>query len=99
MIECPPARGVERKIASHPSLKPQTLMRQLVHASLPLGDGVVLDPFMGSGSTIAAASALGIRSIGIETDANFFRLAETAIPELADLPCRLPSDCDAPTRL
>ena len=86
VIECAPARGPERKIADHPSLKPQALMRQLVHASLPLGEGIVLDPFMGSGATIAAATALGIRSVGIEIDADFFRLAETAIPKLAELP-------------
>ena len=86
VIECSPARGLEREIADHPSLKPQALMRQLVHASLPLGEGIVLDPFMGSGSSIAAATALGIRSVGIEIDADFFRLAEIAIPKLARLP-------------
>ncbi len=92
LIECGPARGIEREIADHPSLKPQALMRQLVHASLPLGDGVILDPFMGSGSTIAAADALGISSIGIEVDAKFYSLAERAIPQLASLPCGLTSD-------
>lgn len=92
VIECSPARGVERDIAPHPSLKPQALMRQLVHASLPLGTGVVLDPFMGSGATIAAASALGMRSVGVEIDADFFALAQTAIPRLASLHCPLPSD-------
>ena len=86
VIECSPARGLEREIADHPSLKPQALMRQLVHASLPLGEGIVLDPFMGSGSSIAAATALGIPSVGIEIDPDFFRLAETAIPKLARLP-------------
>ena len=86
VIECAPARGLEREIADHPSLKPQALMRQLVHASLPLGEGVVLDPFMGSGATIAAATALGVHSVGIEIDAAFYRLAETAIPKLAELP-------------
>lgn len=86
VIECAPARGLEREIADHPSLKPQALMRQLVHASLPLGKGIVLDPFMGSGATIAAATALGLRSVGIEIDADFFDLAKTAIPKLAELP-------------
>lgn len=85
VIECAPARGLERDIGQHPSLKPQLLMRQLVHAALPLGEGVILDPFMGSGSTIAAASALRLRSIGIETDQIFFDLAVQAIPALADL--------------
>ena len=78
-----PAR--EREIADHPSLKPQHLLRIFVRALLPLGRGVVLDPFMGSGSTIAAASSLGIDSIGIEVDPDFFALAEKAIPKLAAL--------------
>jgi site-specific DNA-methyltransferase (adenine-specific) len=85
LMSVPPARGRERAIAPHPSLKPQRLMRRLVRASLPLGEGVVLDPFMGSGSTIAAASALGLRSIGLERDAGYFRLAKRAIPELSRL--------------
>lgn len=95
VIECAPARGREKEIAPHPSLKPQALMRQLVHASLPLGEGVVLDPFMGSGATIAAAAALGIRSIGIEINRGFFDLAERAIPGLASLPGPLLLDSDA----
>jgi len=49
----------EREVAAHPSIKPQSLMRRLVWASLPLGEGIVLDPFMGSGSTIAAAESVG----------------------------------------
>lgn len=83
LIYSSPARGIERKIASHPSLKPQHFLRQLVQAALPLGEGVILDPFMGSGSTIAAASACGLRSIGIEMNPEYFELAEQAIPELA----------------
>ena len=47
----------ERAIADHPSLKPQAFLRQLVYAVLPLGEGVIVDPFMGSGSTVAAAEA------------------------------------------
>ena len=99
VIHCSPARGVEKEIAPHPSLKPQLLMRQLVRASLPMGDGVVLDPFMGSGATIAAAAALRIRSIGLEKDSNFFVMAQQAIPRLADLHLALPWDSDATTRL
>ena len=85
LVHAAPARGAERQIAPHPSLKPQALMRQLVRASLPLGEGVVLDPFMGSGSTIAAASAMGIQSIGIERNDEYFRLASKAVPRLAAL--------------
>lgn len=86
LIAAAPARGEERRIAPHPSLKPQSFMRQLVHAALPLGEGVILDPFMGSGSTLAAAAALGLRSIGLERSAEYHALALRAIPRLAALP-------------
>ncbi len=85
VVKAGPARGEERRIAPHPALKPQSLMRQLVRASLPLGKGVILDPFMGSGSTIAAACALGLQSIGIESNREYFELADRAIPDLAAL--------------
>lgn len=89
VIAAPVARGAERAIATHPSLKPQQLMRQLVRAALPLGDGTILDPFMGSGSTIAAAAAQGLSSIGVEANPEFFALAEAAIPQLARLRIQL----------
>jgi site-specific DNA-methyltransferase (adenine-specific) len=76
---------IERDIANHPSLKPQSFVRQLVYAALPLGKGVVADPFMGSGSTIAAAEAMGLKSIGIERKLDYFRMATKAIPKLAAL--------------
>jgi site-specific DNA-methyltransferase (adenine-specific) len=88
VIPSAPTRPEERAIAPHPSLKPQAFMRQIVRASLPLGAGVVLDPFMGGGSTIAAALAVGYESIGLELDPMFFRMAERAIPRLAQLPER-----------
>jgi len=75
----------ERQIANHPSLKPQSFMRQIVHSSLPLGVGVVIDPFMGAGSTIAAAEALGISSVGIEVYDDYFEIARKSIPALASL--------------
>lgn len=85
VIVCPPARGAERDIAPHPSLKPQQLMRQLAHAVLPLGRGVILDPFAGSGSTVASASAMGLESIGVEISREYYELAVRAIPLLARL--------------
>lgn len=75
----------ERKIADHPSLKPQSLMRQLVYAALPLGKGVVADPFMGSGSTVAAALAVGYAAVGIERHADYYEIAKKAVPELRGL--------------
>ena len=83
VIRSSPARNGEREIARHPSLKPQAFMRQIVRAMLPLGKGVLLDPFMGSGATIAAAKAVGYYSVGIEKDLVYFAMAKKAIPELA----------------
>lgn len=80
-----PTRPEERKIAPHPSLKPQAFMRQIVRAALPLGKGIILDPFMGAGSTIASAIAVGYESIGLEIDPTFYRMAKRAIPRLAKL--------------
>ena len=83
LIYSSPARGFEKRVAPHPSLKPQDFMRQIVRASLPLSEGLILDPFMGSGSTVAAATSCGLDSIGIEIDAEYFELARSAIPQLA----------------
>lgn len=85
VIESAPTRSAERKLANHPSLKPQAFMRKLVRGVLPLGRGVVLDTFAGSGSTLAAAEAVGYASIGTERDAHYFELACTGIPRLAAL--------------
>lgn len=75
----------ERDIADHPSLKPQSFLRQVVRASLPLGTGIILDPFMGSGSTIAAAESQGLQSVGVERYIDYFEMSQRAIPKLAQL--------------
>ena len=83
LIESERTSQAERIIADHPSLKPQSLLRKLVYASLPLGKGIVVDPFMGSGSTIAAAKAIGYEAIGTERHKEYFELARGAVPKLA----------------
>lgn len=83
VIESAPTRKAERDIAPHPSLKPQAFLRQIVKAVLPLGKGVILDPFAGSGSTLAAAEALGYCSIGVERDSDYYALACSVIPTLS----------------
>jgi site-specific DNA-methyltransferase (adenine-specific) len=52
--------------------------------------GVVLDPFAGAGSTLAAAEAVGYESVGIEKDVEYFQIATSAVPKLAAL--RINSD-------
>jgi site-specific DNA-methyltransferase (adenine-specific) len=75
----------EREIAPHPSLKPQAFLRQLVYVALPLGEGIIADPFMGSGSTLAAANAVGVACVGVERSAEYYALSLQAIPQLADI--------------
>ncbi|WGJ88285.1 MULTISPECIES: DNA methyltransferase [Gordonia] len=83
-----PTRQNERDLAQHPSLKPQSFLRTIVRASLPMGEGVVLDPFAGSGSTLAAAEHIGYESIGLERDPHYFKVAKSAIPKLAQFATR-----------
>lgn len=91
VIASAPTRPVERRLAPHPSLKPQAFLRQVVRAILPLGRGVVLDPFAGSGSTLAAADHVGYESIGVELDASYVELARVAIPLLRDYEVESPA--------
>jgi DNA modification methylase len=85
VIASRPTSARERKIAPHPSLKPQGFLRHVVRAALPLGEGVVLDPFAGSGSTLAAANAIGYSSVGVEADESYVEVARRAIAKLASI--------------
>jgi DNA modification methylase len=85
VIPSRPTPKKEREIAAHPSLKPQTFLRQIVRAALPLGEGTILDPFAGSGSTLAAANAVGYASVGIENDPKYIEVAKKAIDKLGSL--------------
>lgn len=62
----------------HPTVKPTTLMQYLCRLITPPG-GVVLDPFMGSGSTGKAAVLEGFRFVGIEREEEYFPIAEGRI--------------------
>jgi site-specific DNA-methyltransferase (adenine-specific) len=62
----------------HPTVKPTELMRYLCRLVTPPG-GVVLDPFMGSGSTGKAAVLEGFRFIGIEREAEYLEIARQRV--------------------
>ncbi|MFW2448814.1 MAG: DNA methyltransferase [Qipengyuania pacifica] len=85
VIRSAPTSAAEKKVAPHPSLKPQELLRQLARGCLPLGKGKILDPFAGSGSTLAACNAIGYESVGIEADRQYYELACRSIPRLTAL--------------
>jgi DNA modification methylase len=63
---------------NHPTVKPTDLMRYLCRLVTPPG-GVVLDPFMGSGSTGKAALLEGFQFIGIEREAEYLEIAKARI--------------------
>jgi hypothetical protein len=72
----------------HPTVKPTDLMRYLCRLITPPG-GIVLDPFMGSGSTGKAAMAEGFRFIGIEREAEYIEIARARISAEAEKPRQL----------
>jgi DNA modification methylase len=69
------ATKAERQGVTHPTVKPLDLMAYLCRLVTPPG-GIVLDPFMGSGTTIKAAVSEGFRAIGIEREPAYFAMAE-----------------------
>jgi DNA modification methylase len=64
----------------HPTVKPLKLMKQWIKLITP-PDGIVFDPFMGSGTTGVAALQLGYRFIGIEQRLGHFKIAERRVSE------------------
>lgn len=75
----------EEAISEHPTLKPQHLLRILARSLLPLATGVVLEPFAGSGSSLAACEAVGYDSIGVEMDEHYFASLPGNISYLSQL--------------
>ena len=70
----------DKRLYGHPTVKPLNIVRQLIVNSSQLG-GVVLDPFIGSGTTAVAAMREGRRYIGFELDANYYGKAQERIAE------------------
>ena len=63
---------------THPTQKPEALLHRIILASSHKGD-IVLDPFLGSGTTAAVAKRLGRAFIGIERDPEYLRMATRRI--------------------
>ena len=64
----------------HPCVKPIKLMEYLIKLVMPPNaDAILLDPFMGSGSTLIAAKQLGLKAIGIELDPEYCEIARRRV--------------------
>jgi site-specific DNA-methyltransferase (adenine-specific) len=82
----------------HPTVKPTDLMVYLCRLVTPHG-GVVLDPFMGSGSTGKAALREGFSFVGIELDPEYFKIAKMRIDHVGGEVDRVTSKRSARERL
>ena len=64
----------------HPTVKPQKLMEYLIKLVMPKHEGaILLDPFLGSGSTLVACKSLGINAIGIEMNEEYCEIARKRV--------------------
>jgi DNA modification methylase len=70
----------------HPTQKPLELSRKLVKSAMPKKDGVVLVPFVGTGSECVAAKELGQSYIGFEINPDYVRMAEKMIDSTKVIP-------------
>ena len=76
----PASRGPEKEFGKHPTQKPLKLLNRIILASTNPGD-LVLDPFVGSGTTVVAALAEGRRSIGIDSERRYLEIAKRRIED------------------
>ena len=85
---CPKASKKDRNEGNtHPTVKPTALMAYLCRLITPTG-GVVLDPYMGSGSTGKAAVREGFSFVGCELDKDYFDIATARVANEEDLEVR-----------
>ena len=78
ILRVPSLKGSTKEKCGHPTQKPLALIEKLIAASTDPGD-LVLDPFLGSGTTAVAAHRLGRRCTGIEVSEDYFRLAQARL--------------------
>jgi DNA modification methylase len=69
----------KEKRSTHPTVKPLKLMEYLIKLIMPPKDGILLDPFAGSGTTVLAAHKLGVRCIGIEKQQEYCDIANARL--------------------
>lgn len=78
ILRVPSLKGISKEKCGHPSQKPLALIEKLIACSTDAGD-LVLDPFLGSGTTAAAAKKLKRKWLGIEKDSSYIKIARKRI--------------------
>ena len=74
-----PDREIKPAANFHPTVKPIALMKYIIKLLAPPGNPIMLDPFLGSGTSLIAARELGIRAIGIELNQEYCDIARKRI--------------------
>ena len=78
ILRVPSLKGASREKCGHPSQKPLDLIDKLILCSTDAGD-LVIDPFLGSGSTAVSAKRLKRKWLGIEKDSNYLKIAKNRL--------------------
>jgi site-specific DNA-methyltransferase (adenine-specific) len=84
ILRVPSLKGNSKEKCGHPSQKPIVLIERLIACATDEGD-LVLDPFLGSGTTAAAAQRLQRQWLGIEKDAGYIQIAQKRLAADSDL--------------
>ncbi|MBN8422265.1 MAG: site-specific DNA-methyltransferase [Verrucomicrobia bacterium] len=84
ILRVPSLKGISKEKCGHPSQKPLNLIDKLIACSTDAGD-LVIDPFLGSGTTAAAAKKLKRKWLGIEKDSNYFKIAKRRLSAKASI--------------
>jgi DNA modification methylase len=83
VLYCPPVQSMAKNGRTHPNEKPVALIERMLRKC---PEGVILDPFMGSGTTLVACQRMGRHGIGIELDPHYFDIACRRVDEAARQP-------------
>ena len=85
ILRVPSLKGSSKEKIGHPSQKPIALIEQLILSGSRKGDAV-LDPFLGSGTTAAAAEELGRKWMGIELNADYCEITKRRLARILAAP-------------
>jgi site-specific DNA-methyltransferase (adenine-specific) len=84
LLRVPSLKGSSKEKCGHPSQKPIDLIAKLIACASDPGD-LVLDPFLGSGTTSVVAQSLGRQWLGIEINSDYVEIARERLDKACDL--------------